>query len=78
MSRTIFLIDGFNVYHSLKQASMDLRLAGRGTRWLNLNELCRTSLSSIGAAATLEGIIYFSAYAKHRIPMDADVINRHK
>ncbi|MDZ4718003.1 MAG: NYN domain-containing protein [Roseiflexaceae bacterium] len=21
---------------------------------------------------------YFSAYAKHRIPMDADVINRHK
>ncbi|GEM_PF-1765620 len=32
MSRTIFLIDGFNVYHSLKQASIDLRLAGKGTR----------------------------------------------
>lgn len=25
MNRTVFLIDGFNVYHSLRDASRDLR-----------------------------------------------------
>ncbi len=34
MNRTVFLIDGFNLYHSVRNASADLGLKGQQTRWL--------------------------------------------
>ena len=36
-NRTVFLVDGFNVYHSLRDAEADL--GGVSTRWLNLRSL---------------------------------------
>jgi len=40
MNIVIFLIDGFNLYHSLIDASYDLKLNGKGTKWLNIYSLC--------------------------------------
>jgi hypothetical protein len=34
MNRVAFLVDGFNLYHSLKSASFDLGLQGHGTKRL--------------------------------------------
>lgn len=78
MNRTVFLLDGFNVYHSVKRASHDLRLRGTGTRWLDMRALCSSYLSAIGNKATLHGIYYFSALATHLEARKPEVILRHK
>lgn len=69
MLRTTFLIDGFNVYHSLRQASKDLQLGKAGTRWLNLSSLLQSYLPNIhtgvGSRVQLEEILYFSALPNH-------------
>jgi len=68
MNRTVFLIDGFNVYHSAAQAQFDAR--GATTKWLDLKNLCSSFLPIAGQAsaerATLERIYYFSAPPTHR------------
>lgn len=56
MKRTTFIVDGFNLYHSVCQASAVLGLAGAGTKWLNLRRLCESYLSLIGGEAQLEKI----------------------
>lgn len=63
LDRTIFLVDGFNLYHSLCRASDDLRVNGQpsGTRWLDLLGLCRAHLSAVSRSATLSEVIYFTA-----------------
>lgn len=71
MDRVCFLIDGFNLYHSLKDA-------GRETRWLDLNALCRSYLHLLGKEAHLEKIYYFSALAKHLEARKPDVTRRHR
>jgi uncharacterized LabA/DUF88 family protein len=78
MNRTAFLIDGFNLYHSLKQASRDLQLQRTGTRWLNLRSLCETYRSSLGKDTAIVGIYYFSALATHLEATDPGVTQRHK
>lgn len=77
VNRTAFLIDGFNVYHSVKNASADLGLKGAGTRWLDIRGWCASYLSAIGGNAQIEGIYYFSALAKHLLAIDPDVTKRH-
>ena len=76
MNRTAFLVDGFNLYHSLRAASIPL--GGRGTKWLDLNALCRSYLHIIGGGAELAGIHYFSALAKHLEATKPDVTRRHQ
>ena len=57
------MVDGFNLYHSVK----DLRKAtGNDYRWLNIASLCDSFLSAIGNRATRQDIFYFSALAYHR------------
>ena len=65
MGRIAFLVDGFNLYHSLKDASFRLGLRGAGTRWLDLRSLCASFLHAIGGGAQLSSIFYFSALARH-------------
>ncbi|MBK6798281.1 MAG: NYN domain-containing protein [Acidobacteria bacterium] len=62
MNRTVFLIDGFNLYHSVKKASLDLGLEGTGTRWLDIDGLCRSYLHMIGNDAQVAGIYYFQPW----------------
>jgi uncharacterized LabA/DUF88 family protein len=78
MNRTAFLIDGFNLYHSVKEASTALRLNGAGTRWLNFSSLCSSYLYLIGGRASLVGVYYFSALAKHLEAAKPAVTLRHQ
>jgi len=77
MNRTSFLIDGFNLYHSVKNASVDLRLNGSGTRWLDIHAMCASYLHAIGNNAQIIDIFYFSALAKHIEAYKPDVVARH-
>jgi hypothetical protein len=72
-----FLVDGFNVYHSLKAAE---KQAGKGPlRWLDLHGLCATLVSSaFGRSATLESVHYFSAFAAHLETRSPEVTRRHR
>lgn len=74
--RVTFLIDGFNLYHSLCNAQFDL--GGQPTKWLNIKSLCKSYLHLFGREASLQDIYYFSALATHRIARDPDVIVRHE
>lgn len=68
MNRVVFLVDGFNLYHSLAQAQRDA--GGASAKWLHLSSLCSSFVPIIGKAygerATLERIHYFSAPPTHR------------
>ncbi len=68
MNRVIFLVDGFNLYHSLVQAQKDTD--GRCVKWLDLHALCSSYLHIIGrqahGRADMEAIHYFSATPTHR------------
>ena len=75
--RTVFLVDGFNVYHSAKAAQRRLP-AGTSTRWLDLHSLLRSCLQSVGRQATLEAIYYFSALAHHRDHFRPGTTARHR
>jgi uncharacterized LabA/DUF88 family protein len=77
MNRTAFLIDGFNLYHSVKSASQDLGLQGAGTKWLDINSLCRSYLHAIGNNAQVTSVFYFSALARHIETFKPDVVKRH-
>ena len=45
MNRTIFLIDGFNLCHSLNDACRHLRRGG--IKWLNIHKLCNSCIRNI-------------------------------
>jgi len=74
MNRVIFIIDGFNLYHSLKEASAEKGFTQ--TKWLNLDALCRSFLPLINPEAKLESIFYFTSLAEYL--GDPDTIARHK
>lgn len=78
MIRTSFLIDGFNLYHSVKTAAHDLGLSGKGTRWLDISSMCQSYLHLIDPTAQLSEIYYFSALARHLESKKPDVTVRHE
>jgi len=59
-NRVCFLIDGFNVYHSVVAAQAGRK--GASMKWLDMRALCESYLSGIGGGATLQRVFYFSAY----------------
>jgi uncharacterized LabA/DUF88 family protein len=76
MNRTVFLVDGFNLYHSLRAASEDL--GGTSTKWLNLPQLLESYLPVIGGQAAMEKIYYFTALATHLERRQPGVTSRHR
>jgi len=81
MNRTTFLVDGFNLYHSIKQASRDNKNAQ--TKWLDLKSLCSSYLYIIGQRtgqrATLADVHFFSAIVDHLVTAaDPNIVNRQK
>lgn len=76
MVRVDFLVDGFNVYHSLKQASRELQ--GASTRWLDLRGLLGSYVQLFGRTARLQRVIYFSAFAHHIEAKSPGVVQRHR
>lgn len=75
-NRVTFLVDGFNLYHSVKQAMDDLEEPN--LRWLDLRGLLESYLSIFGTEADLEEIHYYTAYAHHLTGRKPDVVNRHR
>lgn len=73
MERTAFLVDGFNLYHSVKDLHAN---TGVCAKWLDIRGLCLSLLQLIGKQASMGPIFYFSAYATHL--SDPDVVARHK
>ena len=74
-NRVAFVVDGFNLYHSLRRAS-----AGSNpvpARWLDIRSLCEDHLYVIGRGATLSSIHYFSAIARHLEARNPGVVARH-
>jgi hypothetical protein len=75
--RAHFLVDGFNLYHSVKAA--ERRLGGSPLRWLDQWRLCETLMRSVfGPGSTLAGVDYFSAFATHLEAFKPDVVRRHR
>ncbi|MBI5169793.1 MAG: NYN domain-containing protein [Candidatus Eisenbacteria bacterium] len=74
-TRTVFLVDGFNLYHSLCAAR--LRTGGSSTKWLDLPRLCQGLLSIVGGQAELSRVVLFSALARHREGTSPGTIERH-
>lgn len=79
VNRVTFIVDGFNLYHSVRDAEYNLQ---KSTKWLNIFELCRSYLPGIAGVVnektTLQKVYYFSALAIHMEPSDPDVTIRHK
>src|SRR4030042_6239407 len=73
-NRTTFLIDGFNLYHSVKEASE--HLSGASTKWLDIPKLCNSFLHILGNGAAICQIYYFSALAT--FSRDPRRIRRHR
>lgn len=73
--RVSFLIDGFNVYHSL--ADVERRFKTK-VKWLNLRALCESYLSAMGKEAAGKDFYYFSAHASHMVARDPNIVNRHQ
>jgi len=76
MNRTAFLIDGFNLYHSVRAAAK--LVGGRGMKWLDISRLCSSYLHVVGNGATLENVYYFSALATHLEATNLGVTKRHQ
>ncbi|CAA9298236.1 MAG: hypothetical protein AVDCRST_MAG68-191 [uncultured Gemmatimonadetes bacterium] len=74
-----FLIDGFNVYHSLDTLG---KMTGASVKWLDLVRLCEGYLQAvrgaIGERVELAGVHYFSALAEHLAARKPDVVARHR
>jgi uncharacterized LabA/DUF88 family protein len=63
VNRTVFLVDGFNVYHSLRESE---RVLGRSLFWLDVVSLCRSYLHALPGKAQAGEVWYFSALAHQR------------
>lgn len=78
MPKVSFLVDGFNLYHSVISASYKLGLKGKGTKWLDIHAWLRGYLPRLGRKYSLAEIIYFSAYAYHMKASDPGTVARHR
>lgn len=76
MDRATFIIDGFNLYHSVRIAQYDM--GGTSTKWLDIRSLLSSYLHLLGKNAVLDKIYYFSALAKHLEASKPDVTKRHR
>lgn len=76
MDRVTFLIDGFNLYHSVRNASKDL--GGASTKWLDIRSFCSEYIYLLGKTAVLHEVHYFSALATHLEASSPEVTKRHR
>jgi uncharacterized LabA/DUF88 family protein len=76
MQRTTFLVDGFNLYHSVKEASRDL--TGASTKWLDLRRFLSSYLPALGNNAQITEVYYFTALGLHMDARKPGSTARHK
>jgi uncharacterized LabA/DUF88 family protein len=73
MKKITFLVDGFNVYHSLESV---YRNEGACYKWLDLYSLCQSFIYLFGKNAILDDVYYFTSIAYYT--QNKDKIKRHK
>lgn len=76
MQRATFLIDGFNLYHSVVEAGRILQTTS--IKWLDIKSLCQSYLYLLGKDITIDQIHYFSALAEHLRTSDPGKVKRHQ
>jgi hypothetical protein len=69
------LVDGFNVYHALREI---MRNGGPDCRWLDVRGLCNSLLHTIGDGAQITEVQYFSALAHHMEASRPGTVARHE
>lgn len=74
--RVASLVDGFNLYHSLRYAEATRR--DGGYRWLDLRSLLAGYLEHVNRGAFLGESVYFSALATHLQAASPDTVQRHR
>jgi hypothetical protein len=77
-ARAAFLVDGFNLYHSIREAEAVLH---RPLRWLDIRSLCDAQLSAIAATVgrcDVQQIHYYSAFAHHVDAFRPGTVHRHE
>ena len=65
MKQASFLIDGFNLYHSVLKLERD---TGYCTKWLDIDSLCKSYLHLLGKQTELQSIHYFTALPYYLTP----------
>jgi len=74
LKRVIFLIDGFNLYHSAIALQIKERIKAK---WLNIYSLCKSYLHLFGKNADLHKVIYFTAIPYYLQNVNPGRIIRH-
>lgn len=75
-NRVTFLVDGFNLYFSVRHAEAALRASH--LHWLDVSGLLSSFLYLFGRDAILEEIHFFTALPFHRHRYDPGVVQRHE
>lgn len=75
-NRSTFFVDGFNLFHSVKEA--EKQLPERQLKWLDVPRLCRSYLHLIGGNAELGGVHYFTAFADHLRDENPEKVQKHR
>jgi uncharacterized LabA/DUF88 family protein len=75
MNKITFLVDGFNLYHSIIRLSRD---TGYCTKWLDLSSLCKSYIHLFGKDAEVQSIYYFSAIPRYLYSRNPNKIKRHE
>jgi hypothetical protein len=69
-----FLVDGFNLYHAIRETRGK---TGADCRWLDIRSLCESRLYLIDPTARIAQIHYFSALAHHLEKSRPGTVVRH-
>ncbi|MGV8084405.1 MAG: NYN domain-containing protein [Coriobacteriia bacterium] len=75
MPELAFVVDGFNLYHSVRDLE---RSTGLNCRWLDVRSLCDSFMSAIGNNTTIGDVYYLSALAYHREQRKPGTVARHQ
>jgi uncharacterized LabA/DUF88 family protein len=78
--QAVFLVDGFNLYHSLRQLG---KICGKQVKCLDIRRRVDVNVSKVRSAypghrVAVKDIFYFSALATHLTTTDRGVVNRHR
>lgn len=70
-----FLIDGFNLYHSIEDVE---KYKGIKAKWLDIKMLLHTYMGAIDAEAKFHSIFYFTTLRLHVQKDKPNSVDRHK
>lgn len=73
--KVTFLIDGFNLYHSIEDVKLH---EGIDAKWLDIKTVLHSYLTGLGSDAKFHNIFYFTALRHHVKAEKPNSIERHK